>query len=333
MEYAPGVHSRNAIRAAGETLVAPKLLLRLRLVLLIIGAACLGYFAYSLADEFVYQSYENWAFDQLIAGRTSVHFLDYIRSRLGRDRPPNTTRSLEKQSSGLAAASTASAAPPLSEGDLVGRVGIGRLNISAIVREGVSDSTLSNAVGHVPGTALPGQAGNFAVAAHRDTLFRALKDIQNGDAVTVETPTAAYKYIVKASEIVKPTDIRVLTTNGGGLISDSSSATPKLLTMVTCYPFRFVGSAPKRFIVEAELAPPELNLASVQGKPPLPVAKPATAPTIPSMSSSKPMARGGFGRTRAHPSTAPVSAPRQHARTAQAKKRGFWYRLFHEMTR
>ncbi len=95
---------------------------------------------------------------------------------------------------------------------------IKRLNVSAIVREGVDADTLRIAMGHVPSTSLPGATGNFAIAAHRDTLFRALKDIKKDDLVTFESPTGTYTYQVAATKIVKPSDITVLRPDGGGLV-------------------------------------------------------------------------------------------------------------------
>ena len=104
-------------------------------------------------------------------------------------------------------------------------------------------------MGHVPSTALAGQPGNFAIAAHRDTLFRALKDIKKGDIVTFQSPSGVFSYQVAATKIVRPTDVSVLRPDGGGLIANPG----KLLTMITCYPFYYVGSAPKRFIVQAQM--------------------------------------------------------------------------------
>jgi sortase A len=131
----------------------------------------------------------------------------------------------------------------------MGRVEIPRLNLSAIVRQGVQQSTLSHAVGHVPSTQGPGAVGNFAIAAHRDTLFRALKDIKAGDTVTFQSTGGTFDYQVISTEIVKPTDVSVLRPDGS----------QKLLTMITCYPFYYVGSAPQRFIVTARLLKESAN--------------------------------------------------------------------------
>ena len=123
----------------------------------------------------------------------------------------------------------------------VGRIDIPRLNISAIVKEGVDKATLDLAVGHIPNTALPGQVGNVGVAAHRDTLFRNLKDVRRDDKITLTTLDGAYVYRVVSLRIVQPTEVSVL----------DPSPNEKALTLVTCYPFYFVGAAPKRFIVRA----------------------------------------------------------------------------------
>lgn len=249
--FKPGIHSHNFARRAAITPVPSfNIVGKLRIVLGLVGLLCLGYYAYTLADQRIYQNYENWAFDQQITGRAAVTFRDYVRETtpfgfLAGPREAVTT---------VPTRVTAGVVPPPANGSVIGRVAIGRLNLSAVVRQGVDADTLSNAVGHVPSSALPGQAGNFAIAAHRDTLFRALKDIQKGDVVTFQSPSRLFTYEVKATKIVKPTDISVLHSDGGGLIPPASGKTPdKLLTMITCYPFYFVGSAPKRFVVEAEL--------------------------------------------------------------------------------
>lgn len=130
--------------------------------------------------------------------------------------------------------------PALKKGDVLGRLSIPRLDVSTMVREGDDEGVLSLAAGHVPGTALPGQNGNIAVAGHRDTIFRALKGIRKDDIIRFETVTATHEYVVDATNIVMPDDVDVLR----------SGKTPQL-TLVTCYPFYYVGAAPKRFIVSA----------------------------------------------------------------------------------
>lgn len=127
---------------------------------------------------------------------------------------------------------------------LIGRIEVPRLKLSAIAREGVDVRTLRGSVGHVPGTALPGAAGNAAFAAHRDTFFRPLEGVKTGDEVVVTTPTGVHRYAVTGTRIVNPSEVSVLDATGG-----------RQLTLVTCYPFNFVGNAPKRFIVQATLQP------------------------------------------------------------------------------
>lgn len=123
---------------------------------------------------------------------------------------------------------------------LIGRLEVPRLNLAVIVEEGVDHGTLRRAAGHVPGTALPGEPGNVAVAAHRDTLFRPLKDIRPGDEVRFVTPDGAFDYEVVKTEVVTPSRRDVLDPGSGGEA-----------TLITCYPFGFVGSAPQRFVVRA----------------------------------------------------------------------------------
>jgi sortase A len=129
-----------------------------------------------------------------------------------------------------------------TETTLVGRIDIGRIGVSAMVVEGDDARALARAVGHIPGTALPGESGNVGLAGHRDTFFRALKNIRLGDDILVTTPRGSYRYSVVSSAVVGPDDTRVLDA------SRSSS-----ITLVTCYPFHFIGSAPKRFIVHANI--------------------------------------------------------------------------------
>jgi LPXTG-site transpeptidase (sortase) family protein len=122
----------------------------------------------------------------------------------------------------------------------IGRVEIRRLGVAAIVREGADEETLERAVGLVPGTAHPGEGGNVVLAAHRDTFFRPLQRIQLDDTIRLVVPGKTYEYRVDSMEVVEPTDTHVL-----------ESSTSEHLTLVTCYPFRFIGPAPQRFVVTA----------------------------------------------------------------------------------
>ena len=131
--------------------------------------------------------------------------------------------------------------PPYSaEGSLVGRIDIPRLDVSAVVFEGTSDDTLARGVGHLRGSAGPGERGNLVLAGHRDTFFRELRNIKQGDEVNIMGPTGEFEYQVESTTIVEPDQTEVL--------NPSDDAT---LTLITCYPFRYIGSAPERFIVRA----------------------------------------------------------------------------------
>lgn len=127
------------------------------------------------------------------------------------------------------------------EHGLLGRLEIPRIGVSVMVVQGVDDHDLKRAVGHIPGTALPGERGNVGIAGHRDTFFRPLRSIQRDDTIQVSTLLGVYRYRVVSTNVVGPRDVQVLYPTA----RDS-------LTLVTCFPFGYVGSAPKRFIVRAE---------------------------------------------------------------------------------
>jgi sortase A len=119
---------------------------------------------------------------------------------------------------------------------------IDKLQIRVPVFDGTDDLTLNRGVGRIIGTARPGETGNIGIAGHRDGFFRGLKDISMGDEIDLTTMEAKATYIVDQIEIVSPADVRVLQPRPSPSI-----------TLVTCYPFYFVGDAPKRFIVHASL--------------------------------------------------------------------------------
>jgi len=130
--------------------------------------------------------------------------------------------------------------PPVEDA-LLGRIEVGRIGVSAMIVEGTTTSALRRAAGHIASTGMPGVPGNIGIAAHRDTFFRPLRNIRKNDIITITTMRAEYRYRVLSTKIVDPSDISVL---------DPSE--DEILTLVTCYPFYFVGSAPQRFVVRAE---------------------------------------------------------------------------------
>lgn len=126
-------------------------------------------------------------------------------------------------------------------GGLVGMLDVPRLKLTTPVIEGDDDRTLNRAVGHLPDTPFPWQDGNSAIAGHRDGLFRPLKDIKVGDEIRFRTSRAQFRYRVVETSIVQPDDVSVL-----------HARSHQSLTLITCYPFSFVGNAPKRFIIHAK---------------------------------------------------------------------------------
>lgn len=128
---------------------------------------------------------------------------------------------------------------------VLGRIEIPRIGVTAIVREGDDDATLAVAVGHIPGTAGLGESGNIALAGHRDSFFRALRGIRRHDSIWIQTFRLREEYLVDSTEVVGPGETRVLEPTGNAV-----------LTLVTCYPFRWVGHAPNRFIVRASRVAP-----------------------------------------------------------------------------
>jgi sortase A len=127
------------------------------------------------------------------------------------------------------------------DGDIIGRIDIPRLGMSIAVLQGTRSRTLRRGAGHIDGTPLPGELGNSGIAGHRDTYFRGLKDVRKDDEIHFQTATRLVHYHVDWVKVVEPDDTTVL----------KSSQTESTLTLVTCYPFYFVGPAPSRFIVHA----------------------------------------------------------------------------------
>jgi sortase A len=205
-------------------------------IFLLAGLAAVDVFVWVNTSTVLYQAYEDWSFDEsmrglkpTVRGFVSDEFASVFGSKTQAENP-ELPRKLD---------AVPAERPPLPD-SLLGRLRIPRLQVAAMVREGADSGTLRSAIGHIPGTALPGKTGNIGLAGHRDTFFRALRNIQEGDTIDFETESGTYRYAVESTKIVTPRDISVLKAAGG-----------KTLTLVTCYPFYYVGSAPKRFIVRA----------------------------------------------------------------------------------
>lgn len=191
--------------------------------------ALLGYVAYSLSNAKIWQWYESRRFE---------------RAREMRPLPTPPSR-------------TAPRRPSPAPGQTIGRIEVPRLELSAMVREGEDARTLSTAVGHIPGTPLPGEEGNVVLAGHRDTFFRGLRHIRKDDIIYVRTYDGDHQYVVESTKVVKPTYVEAM------------APTPEpALTLVTCYPFSYIGRAPKRYIVRARAVDETAPDSSAREQPP-----------------------------------------------------------------
>jgi len=216
-------------------------------VLLLAGTICVGWFGYNWIASEADQLWSNYSLDERLTGHTpSVKgFITHtMNGGAEQNAAPPSKSAAESADTGSRAEPQTEELPDwparITRGEDLGRIEIPRLRISSIIRQGVDDTTLSRAVGHVPYTALPGQTGNVGLAAHRDSYFRELRDVRAGDLIRLVTPKGTFEYHVESLRIVHPTNVEVL------------DPTPNpSLTLVTCYPFNYVGHAPKRFIVRA----------------------------------------------------------------------------------
>ena len=210
-----------------------------RFLFLLIGLGALGYTGWFYLHEYWHQYRTSQTFDRERAGLAA-----------GTDAGTHT---------GTPATPRPAVTPP----DPVqvvfpARLTIARLHLTAMIEEGVEERTLRHAAGHIPSTALPGHSGNVGVAGHRDTLFRPLRGIREHDRIVISTLSNDYDYEVTATAIVNPSDVAVLAPTPG----------ENTLTLVTCYPFYYVGSAPDRFIVKARQVSPSLAEQKSSDVPP-----------------------------------------------------------------
>lgn len=185
-----------------------------RNIFFVLGILTLGYVSYALLDARLYQAEQARRFDQTLKETKVVRI--------------ESTAVPDKEI-------------PVREGDPLGRIEITRVGLKAMVQEGIDEKTLRHAVGHIPGTSLPGQRGNVALAGHRDTFFRGLRNVRQDDEIILTTLNGSHSYRVKSTRVVEPEATEVL-----------NAADEDILTLVTCYPFNFIGSAPQRFIVRAQ---------------------------------------------------------------------------------
>jgi sortase A len=196
---------------------AAKWLRRVERVLAVVGVVLLGGAIAATVWRWDYQARQERAFDRDANPVVELASLPEVQS-------PEAQRRAQR------------AAAPFPRARIV----IPRIGVRAMVKEGVDDATLALAVGHVDGTARPGEEGNIVLAGHRDTFFRGLRSIRLDDRVQLDVPHRSYEYRVVSLEVVVPSETRVLEPRGG-----------EELTLVTCHPFEYIGSAPNRFIVRA----------------------------------------------------------------------------------
>jgi sortase A len=138
-------------------------------------------------------------------------------------------------------------APPVTPltprpGSWVARLDAPSVRLSATVLEGSDDGTLARGAGHIEDTPFPGQPGNIGIAGHRDTTFRAVRNLHVGDPLELTTSDRIYRYLITKAFIVEPEDVYVLDPGDR-----------PMLTLVTCYPFTYIGHAPHRYILQAVL--------------------------------------------------------------------------------
>jgi sortase A len=219
------------------------------LLLFVVGVSALGYCGYVVLDARFSQNAQSRQFDAaLLAAHTSAAADLSARSASVTDLAATTPLMPAFPEGGDAAKNSASVAAGILP---LGRIEIASIGLTAMIEEGTGRQTLQRGVGHILGTSLLGASGNIGLAGHRDTFFRKLRNIHEGDEITLTTLAGATVYRVELISIVEPQESSVLRDSG-----------ENLLTLVTCYPFSYVGPSPKRFIVRARqvvVSPPVMS--------------------------------------------------------------------------
>lgn len=240
---------------------------RIEITLLMIGISLIGFSLGASFDRWRYQKEQNELFSQVVRADAQVLSPPPVEApRIASSSPdsgPTTADAPQPQAAAAEdepaapkvekepsahPATVAAAAEPVkvhqsiaaADPDVLGRIEIPRLGVAAIVREGADESTLARAVGLVDGAARPGESGNIVLAGHRDTFFRPLRKIKVNDLIRLVAADGTHEYRVDSLRVVEPDDTSVLQSGG-----------VEQLTLITCYPFRFIGPAPERFVVSA----------------------------------------------------------------------------------
>lgn len=223
-------------------------------LLLLGGVGLLAAFCVVTLHARIGQAYASWSFDRALAGESATtsayveHLAGWDREPPGEPKHPDLVLASQMDDATTSEWS-AQRVKAFEEAELaagrrppVGRLEIPSIDLAVTILEGTDDVTLNRAVGTIEGTARPGEVGNVGIAGHRDGWFRPLRHLLPGEIIVLRTLDARYEYRVEDIEIVGPDETHVLDP------TDRPS-----LTLVTCYPFYWLGSAPQRYIVKAEL--------------------------------------------------------------------------------
>jgi sortase A len=217
-----------SVRGRGtRSAVVPRLFRALERVSLVGGICLLAWPVFVVADS----AYVQWSGKRQL--ERAAQGAAFAQSRPAAPDKPSETIVIRKP--GSAPATT------VPSGSVLGSIDVPRLGLSYVLLEGTDNRTLDKSVGHVEGTAAVGSAGNVGVAGHRNTHFRKLEWIHRDDDIVLTAPNGSrYTYRVEWIRLFKPADIQVLDASNG-----------PALTLITCFPFEYVGSAPLRLIVRA----------------------------------------------------------------------------------
>jgi sortase A len=229
--------SQSATKAARRTVRQIAILFSYTLML--IGALALVYAGYVVEEARLYQERADRAFEsmRLIPPEAPAQSSPVSASDTTVSDTPVTGRTISDAPNFVTAKGDVARTLPVG---IIGRLSVPRIGLTVMLAEGDSNAVLRRAVGHLSYSPLPGQLGNVVFAGHRDTFFRPLRNIRAGDLITIETIEGLYEYKVEWFRVMPPDNVSVLAP------SQSSE-----LTLITCFPFDFVGSAPDRFVVRA----------------------------------------------------------------------------------
>jgi sortase A len=204
----------------------------------IVAALALGWVSYVQAESYFYQGEQSRKLDALLRrGNSSAAVAPAANASVTSS---SSSSSAEDESLPMVTATPSPRVYAATPGELLGRIEIPRLNVSATIVEGDDTDNLRHAVGHIPGTALPWESGNIGLAGHRDSFFRKIGELRDGDQIVLTTIHGTFEFRASQFAIVKPDGVDVL-----------SSVQQPALTLVTCYPFHYVGAAPQRFVIRA----------------------------------------------------------------------------------